>query len=53
MYYGLIIAAVVMFGFQFFANQDYEKKNGNKIASAMIFICGSSFVGFLIPKLEN
>lgn len=53
LYYGLILAAVVMFGFQFFANQDYEKKNGNGIASSMIFICGSSLVGFVILLAIN
>ena len=53
MYYGLILAAVVMFGLQFFTNQNYEKKNGNNVPASMIFICGSSFVGFIILLAIN
>ncbi|MBP3330096.1 MAG: EamA family transporter [Clostridia bacterium] len=48
MYYVMILAAVVMFGFQFFLNDDYEKKNGNNLTSSMMFIFGSSLVGFVI-----
>lgn len=45
LYYGLIIIAVLMFGFQFFLNNDFEKKNGSGFAPSMIFIFGSSLVG--------
>lgn len=37
-----------MFGFQFFMNQDYEKKNGNDLASTMVFIFGSSIAGLIV-----
>ncbi len=45
MYYGIILTAVVMFGFQFFFNNDYEKKNGSSLITSMVFIFGSSLVG--------
>ena len=48
LYYALISVAVVMFGFQFFMNQDYEKKNGNDLASTMVFIFGSSIAGLIV-----
>ena len=48
LYYGIIIAAVVMFGFQFFFNQKFEAKNGNSLASSMIFIFGGSIAGLLV-----
>ena len=41
----MIIIAVVMFGFQFFLNNDYEKKNGSGFLPSMVFIFGSSLVG--------
>ncbi len=53
MYYGLIIAAVVMFGFQFFFNQKFESKNGNSLASSMIFIFGGSIAGLLVLLAIN
>ena len=45
LYYGIISVAVVMFGFQFFFNNDYEKKNGSSLITSMVFIFGSSLVG--------
>ncbi|MBE6756452.1 MAG: hypothetical protein E7555_08355 [Ruminococcaceae bacterium] len=45
MYYSMILIAVVMFGFQFFLNNDYEKKNGSGFLQSMVFIFGSSLVG--------
>lgn len=45
LYYGIILIAVVMFGFQFFLNNDYEKKNGSGFLTSMVFIFGSSLVG--------
>lgn len=45
MYYGIILVAVVMFGFQFFFNNDYEKKNGSDFLPSMVFVFGSSLVG--------
>ena len=53
MYYALISAAVIMFGFQFFMNQDYEKKNGNDLASTMVFIFGSSIAGLIVLLAIN
>ncbi len=41
----MILIAVVMFGFQFFLNNDYEKKNGSGFLHSMVFIFGSSLVG--------
>ncbi len=45
MYYGIILVAVVMFGFQFFLNNDYEKKNGSGFLPSMMLVFGSSLVG--------
>lgn len=53
MYYALISVAVIMFGFQFFMNQDYEKKNGNDLASSMVFIFGSSIAGLIVLLAIN
>ena len=53
MYYALISIAVIMFGFQFFMNQDYEKKNGNDLASSMVFIFGSSIAGLIVLLAIN
>ncbi len=53
MYYALISVAVIMFGFQFFMNQDYEKKNGNDLASTMVFIFGSSIAGLIVLLVIN
>lgn len=53
LYYGIIVAAVVMFGLQFFMNQDYEKKNGNDLPASMVFIFGSSIAGFLVLLAIN
>lgn len=45
LYYGIILVAVVMFGFQFFLNNDYEKKNGSGLLPSMVLVFGSSLVG--------
>lgn len=53
LYYGIIIAAVVMFGFQFFCNQKFEAKNGNDLASSMTFIFGGSIAGLIVLLIIN
>ncbi len=53
LYYGIIIAAVVMFGFQLLINEKYESKNGNNLASSMIFIFGGSIAGLFILLAIN
>lgn len=47
MYYAIVTAAVVMFGFQFFFNGKYEQKNGSDFASSMTFIFGGSLAGLV------
>ena len=49
MYYGIISIAVIMFGLQFFLNNDYEKKNGSGFLPSMMLVFGSSLVG--VPVL--
>ncbi len=53
LYYGMILIAVVMFGFQFFLNNDYEKKNGNSFSSSMVFVFGSSLAGLVVLLAIN
>lgn len=53
MYYGIILAAVVMFGFQFLFNEKFETKNGNSLASSMLFIFGGSIAGLLVLLIIN
>lgn len=53
LYYGIILAAVVMFGFQFFFNQRFEAKNGSGLASSMVFIFGGSIAGLLVLLVIN
>lgn len=45
LYYGIILVAVVMFGFQFFLNNDYQNKNGSGFLTSILFIFGSSLAG--------
>ncbi len=53
MYYGIVSAAVVMFGFQFFFNQKYEAETGNGKKASMWFILLSNAVGFVILLAMN
>ncbi len=53
MYYGIILVAVLMFGFQFFFNGKYEQKNGNDFNSSMLFIFGGSLAGLVVLLAVN
>ena len=48
MYYGVIMAAVTMFAFQFLFNQKYEKLCGNTLRAAAVFLLGTNLTGFAI-----
>ena len=48
MYYGIIMAAVTMFAFQFRFNRQYEKQCGGTLRAAAAFSLGTSLVGFII-----
>lgn len=51
--YILVGIAVVMFGFMFFFNSEYEKNSGNSIRAILTFTAGSYSVGFLILLAIN
>ena len=53
MYYGIVSAAVIMFGLQFFFNQKYEAETGNGRKASMMFILLSNAVGLLILLAVN
>lgn len=53
MYYGMVSAAVIMFGLQFFFNQKYEAECGNGRKASMMFILLSNAVGLLILLAVN
>ena len=48
LYYGVLLAAVTMFSFQFLFNGIFEKEYGNGLRAMFVFSAGSSLVGFLI-----
>ena len=48
LYYGVLLAAVTMFSFQFLFNGIFEKEYGNGLRAMLVFSAGSSLVGFLI-----
>ena len=48
MYYGVIMAAVTMFAFQFLFNQKYDRLCGNTLRAAAVFLLGTNITGFLI-----
>ena len=48
MYYGILFAAVVMFGLQFFCNDKYQEIRGTSRRSAVELIFGSSLAGAVI-----
>lgn len=52
-YYGVLLAAVTMFSFQFLFNGIFEKEYGNGLRAMFVFSAGSSFVGFLILLAIN
>ncbi len=47
-YYGILLAAVTMFSFQFLFNGIFEKEYGNGLRAMFVFSAGSSLVGFII-----
>ncbi len=53
MYYGMVSAAVIMFGLQFFFNQKYEAETGNGRKASMMFILLSNAVGLFILLAVN
>ena len=53
MYYGIIMAAVTMFAFQFLFNRQYEKQCGSTLRAAAVFSFGTSLVGFVILLALN
>lgn len=53
MYYGIVSAAVAMFGLQFFFNQKYESETGNGRKASMWFILLSNAVGLFILLVVN
>lgn len=52
-YYGVLLAAVTMFSFQFLFNGIFEKEYGNGLRAMFVFSAGSSLVGFLILFIIN
>lgn len=48
MYYGILAAAVLMFGLQFFCNDKYQSDEGSDPVSAVRLIFGSSLAGALV-----
>lgn len=52
-YYGILLAAVTMFSFQFLFNGIFEKEYGNGLRAMFVFSAGSSLVGFLILLMIN
>lgn len=46
--YGLVATAVIMFGFMFFFNSEYERLNGGSVRAILTFSLGSNVVGFII-----
>ena len=52
-YYGILLAAVTMFSFQFLFNGIFEKEYGNGLRAMFVFSAGSSLVGFLILFVIN
>ena len=51
--YTIVGIAVVMFGFTFLFNSQYEKLSGNSIRAILTFTAGSYSVGFLILLIIN
>ena len=52
-YYGVLLAAVTMFSFQFLFNGIFEKEYGNGLRSMFVFSAGSSLVGFIVLFVIN
>lgn len=52
-YYGLLLAAVTMFSFQFLFNGIFEKEYGNGIRAMFVFSAGSSLAGLVVLLIIN
>ncbi len=53
LYYGVLLAAVTMFSFQFLFNGIFEKEYGNGLRAMFVFSAGSSLIGFIILFIIN
>lgn len=53
LYYGLLMAAVTMFSFQFLFNKIFEKEYGNGIKAMLVFSAGSSLAGLVVLLVIN
>ena len=51
--YALVGTAVIMFGFMFFFNSEYERLNGGSVRAILTFTLGSYAVGFFILLAIN
>lgn len=52
-YYGILSIAVIMFSFQFYFNQKYERIEGHTVKAAAAFMFRSSIAGFIILLIIN
>jgi len=53
LHYILVTMAVVMFGLQFFCNQQYEREVGNNMAASTVLIFGSNILGTIVLWASN
>ena len=53
LYYGIIMAAVVMFSLQFWFNQQFERQCGSGLRPMLIFSSGYSAAGLLVLLIIN
>lgn len=53
MYYGIVVIATILFGIQFFCNQQYENESGNGAAASMLLAGGSSLLGGIVLLVVN
>lgn len=53
MYYGLVVVAVVLFGLQFLANEQYQKESGSGIFQTMLFNLLGALFGLPVLLLLN
>lgn len=49
----MVMAAVVMFGLQFFCNQQYERECKSSLPSSMMFIFGGAVAGLIVLLAVN
>ena len=52
-YYGIITAAVIMFGITFFFNDRYQKESGSGMGATFVFSLGSSLAGLICLLIIN